>query len=148
AQILGERGGNRYEAAACGCSTEPAAACFGCQLERRGAMLSSTSPVVMRVLTRAAAPVRRLLRSGSGNVAITFGLLTPVLFMSAPAAVDYGLFDRERARLQNQVDAAAIASARELQMARADAGKVSAVAESMVHSGVPAASVTTQVNVQ
>jgi Flp pilus assembly protein TadG len=102
----------------------------------------------MRSLDRALAPFRRLVRSRAGNVAITFGLLAPLLFMSAAAAVDYGLFERERVRLQNQVDAAAIASARELQMARADAGKVSAVAQSMVHSGVPEASVTTQVNAQ
>jgi Flp pilus assembly protein TadG len=75
-----------------------------------------------------------LLRSRSGNVTMTFGLAMPVLFMASAAALDYGSYQSERAHLQAQTDAAAIASARELQMAKADPDKIAAVAQSFIHN--------------
>jgi Putative Flp pilus-assembly TadE/G-like len=79
---------------------------------------------------------------------MTFGIVTPILLMVVAAAVDYSMFVSARARLQNQVDAAAIFSARELQMAKADEGKVSAVAKNFVHTAEPDASVQAGVDVK
>src|SRR5512138_758497 len=61
-----------------------------------------------------------LARCDAGGILSTFGLVTPILLMGAAAAVDYGMFERGRSRLQAQVDAAAIAAAREMQMAQAN----------------------------
>jgi len=91
-------------------------------------------------------PLRALARSNKGGTAITFGLLTPVLLMGIAAAIDYGTFERGRGRLQAQVDAAAIASAREMQLAQTDTSRIVAVAEHFVHSAEPQASVVTRVD--
>jgi Flp pilus assembly protein TadG len=91
-------------------------------------------------------PLRALARSTAGGVLAIFGLVTPVLLMGIAAAVDYGMFERGRGRLQAQVDAAAIAAAREMQMAQADSTRIAAVAEHFVRSSEPQASVATHVN--
>jgi Flp pilus assembly protein TadG len=97
---------------------------------------------------RVGAPLRQWRRDRSGSVAMTFGIVTPILFMVVAAAVDYSMFVSARARLQNQVDAAAIFSARELQMAKADEGKISAVAQNFVHAEEPNASVQAGVDIK
>src|SRR5215510_5368229 len=91
-------------------------------------------------------PLRALARSTAGGALAIFGLVTPVLLMGIAAAVDYGMFERGRGRLQAQVDAAAIAAAREMQMAQTDTVRISAVAEHFVHSSEPQASIATSVN--
>jgi Flp pilus assembly protein TadG len=96
----------------------------------------------------ARATFRRLLSDRSAGAAITFGLVTPVLFMSVGAAIDYSLYMRDRTRLQGHVDAAAIFSARELQMAKADAQKISTIAQNFVHAEEPHATVQTNVDVK
>ena len=73
-------------------------------------------------------PVRNFLRMDSGATAMIFGIVAPVLLLAVGTTVDFGLYQRERTRLQGQVDAAAIASAREMQLARTDTQKVAAVA--------------------
>jgi len=95
---------------------------------------------------RFAALCRRWRRSRSGSVLTTFGIAAPALLMVVAAATDYGMFESERVRLQAQTDAAAIASARELQMAKADPDKIAAVATSFIHNAEPDASVLTQVD--
>src|SRR5919198_1551776 len=85
-------------------------------------------------------------RSKSGGALTTFGLVTPVLLMGIAAAVDYGMFEQGRGRLQAQVDAAAIAAAREMQMAQSDTTRIAAVAEHFVHGAEPQATVATRVN--
>jgi Flp pilus assembly protein TadG len=92
--------------------------------------------------------LRWLLSDRRAGAAMTFGLVAPVVLMSVGAAIDYSLFTRERARLQGQVDAAAIFSARELQMAKADSQKISAIAQNFVHAEEPLATVQTQVDVK
>ena len=92
------------------------------------------------------APLRAFAHSKTGGALITFGLATPVLLMGIAAAVDYGMFERGRGRLQAQVDAAAIAAAREMQMAQADSTRIAAVAEHFVHSAESQASVATRVD--
>src|ERR1700754_3379716 len=87
--------------------------------------------------------LRALARCKAGGILSTFGLVTPVLLMGVAAAVDYGMFARGQSRLQAQVDAAAIAGAREMQMAQVSVSRVAAVTESLVHSSAPQAIVTT-----
>ena len=106
--------------------------------------LATTRAIAATVLTA----LRVLPSSNAGGIATIFALLAPVLFMVGAAAIDYGLFERDRIRLQAQVDAAAIASAREMQMAKADGDKIAAVAENYVRHAEPLASVQTTVNAQ
>ena len=101
-----------------------------------------TEPTSVKLLVA----LRALVCSRSGGIATTFGIVTPILLMAAAAAVDYSLFEHERVRLQAQVDAAAIASAREMQMAKADSVKIAAVAERFVRHSEPDASVQTRVD--
>jgi len=89
---------------------------------------------------------RWLARCNAGGVLSTFGLVTPILLMGIAAAVDYGTFERGRSRLQAQVDAAAIAAAREMQLAQTNTSRIAAVAENFVHNGEPQATVTTRVD--
>ena len=92
--------------------------------------------------------VRRWLRDRSGGVVATFALLSPILAGVTGAAVDYGMFQRDRTRLQGLVDAAAVASAREMQMAKFDTRKIAAVAENYVKIGEPRAAVVTDVDLE
>jgi Flp pilus assembly protein TadG len=92
------------------------------------------------------APLRALARNKAGGVLATFGLATPVLLMGIAAAVDYGMFEQGRGRLQAQVDAAAIAAAREMQMAQTDSTRIAAVAEHFVKGSEPQATVSTRVD--
>ncbi len=85
-------------------------------------------------------------RNRSGGVAMMFGLAAPILFGLAAAAVDFGMFTRDRVELQNLADAAAIAAARELQMAQADPVRIKAVADAYIHSRQPSVAVQTVVD--
>ena len=87
-----------------------------------------------------------LARCNAGGVLSTFGLVTPILLMGIAAAVDYGMFERGRSRLQAHVDAAAIAAAREMQLAQTSTARIVAVAENFVHNSEPQAIVTTRVD--
>jgi Flp pilus assembly protein TadG len=87
-----------------------------------------------------------LARCNAGGILSTFGLVTPILLMGVAGAVDYGMFARGQSRLQAQVDAAAIAAAREMQLAQANTSRIAAVAESIVHNSAPQATVTTRVD--
>jgi hypothetical protein len=71
----------------------------------------------------------------------------PVLFVAVGGTVDYSFYTREKARLQSVTDAAAIASAREMQMAKADERRITAVAEAFVQAREPGVSIQTQVDV-
>ncbi len=66
--------------------------------------------------------VRSAWKSQAGNVALTFALVLPVLFGAAGAGVDFAHYSSARAALQEAVDAAALAGAREyLTLRSADA---------------------------
>src|SRR5262249_9634613 len=84
-----------------------------------------TTPMTSHLSIHAlGAPLRALARNKTGGALATFGLVTPVLLMGIAAAVDYGMFEQGRGRLQAQVDAAAIAAAREMQMAQTDSTRI------------------------
>src|SRR5882724_9651868 len=96
--------------------------------------LESLEPCRPSLRKRAGGALRALARCNAGGVLSTFGLVTPVLLMGIAAAVDYGMFERGRSRLQAQVDAAAIAAAREMQLAQTDTARIAAVAENFVRN--------------
>src|SRR5215813_8288061 len=96
--------------------------------------------------TRTGGALRALARCNAGGILTTFGLVTPILLMGIAAAVDYGMFARGRTRLQAQVDSAAIAAAREMQLAQTNTSRIAAVAENFVHNGEPQATVATRVD--
>jgi Flp pilus assembly protein TadG len=95
----------------------------------------------------ALAQLRDLRRDRSGGVAIIFALMAPILFGLAGAAIDFTMYVRDRTELQGLADAAAIASAREMQMAKADETRIKAVAEAYVRARQPTASVQAEVDV-
>ena len=81
-----------------------------------------------------------------GGVAIMFALVMPILFLLVGAAVDFTIYMRDKTQLQAVTDSAAIASAREMQMAKTDPTRIKAVAQAYVHSRQPDAAVQTQVD--
>jgi Flp pilus assembly protein TadG len=85
-------------------------------------------------------------RNCAGGVAIMFALTAPITFGLAAVAVDFGLFTRDRVELQNLTDAAAIAAAREMQLARTDQTRIKAVADAYIHSRQPNVIVQTVVD--
>lgn len=111
-------------------------------------MRSFISPELAKSMTQCVGRVCRLLQDRSAGVAVTFGILAPVLFLAVGAAVDYSMFERERLRLQAQVDAAAIASVREMQLAKADTRRITAVARNFLRNSEPRASVDTRVDIE
>src|SRR3954454_1839603 len=90
--------------------------------------------------------LRALTRCNAGGVLNIFGLVTPMLLMGIASAVDYGTFERGRSRLQAQVDAAAIAAAREMQLAQTNTTRIAAVAENYVRNSEPQSMGTTRLD--
>ena len=89
-----------------------------------------------------------LLRDETGSISILYALMIPVVFGAAGIGLDYSRAASERSKMQAVADAAAIAAARELQMARADPEKISAVAKNYVVTQIADAVVGTKVDTQ
>ncbi|MFL6806715.1 MAG: TadE/TadG family type IV pilus assembly protein [Xanthobacteraceae bacterium] len=89
---------------------------------------------------------RALASNNSANVAIVFGLAAPVLFGAVGAAVDYSATVATRAKMQSVADSAAIAAAREFQMAKATRDTVAAVARNYVKDRLTDVAVTPTVD--
>jgi len=86
------------------------------------------------------------LRDDAGNVTVTFALMIPVIMGAAGLGVDYMRAASAQTRMQAIADAAAISSARELQMAKSDPDKIAAIATSYVVSQLPDVTVQTKVD--
>ncbi len=71
----------------------------------------------------------RYLSDCRGGVALSFGLILPVLIMATGLAVDYGYPSRQQSRVQAIADAAAVNSAHELRVATTDYDQLHAVAQ-------------------
>src|SRR5919197_5051551 len=82
----------------------------------------------------------------SANVVIIFGLVAPVLFGAAGVAIDYSTAVATRARMQSVADSAAVAAAREFQMAKATRDTVAAVARNYVKDRMNDVAVTPTVD--
>ena len=86
------------------------------------------------------------LRDDAGNVTVTFALMIPVIMGAAGLGVDYVRASAAQTRMQAIADAAAISSARELQMAKSDPDKIAAIATSYATSQLPDVTVQTKVD--
>lgn len=77
-------------------------------------------------------------RARSGNVAVAFGLLLPVLLAAGGAAVDTALYTNARTRLQEIADASALAGGREFLLSTATTSlakeRAKVIAEKLVAS--------------
>jgi Flp pilus assembly protein TadG len=81
----------------------------------------------------------------AAGIAVAFALVLPVLLGVTGVAVDYGLAASIHSKMQGAADSAAVASARELQLAQSDESRITAVANNVVSSALQ--SVTTNVKV-
>jgi hypothetical protein len=68
----------------------------------------------------------------SGGVAVSFGLVVPVLLAVLAVAIEYGLLVHRREQLQNAADTGALAAARQLSLAAFNTSGVAASARSVI----------------
>jgi Flp pilus assembly protein TadG len=99
-------------------------------------------------MRRTASSFSALLREEAGSISVMYALMIPILFGAAGIGLDYSRAASERSKMQAVADAAAIAAARELQMARADPEKISAVARSYVNAQIADVAIGTKVDSQ
>jgi Flp pilus assembly protein TadG len=85
-------------------------------------------------------------REQSGNVVVAFAMMLPVVMGAAGLATDYIRGAALQSRMQAIADAAALSSARELQMAKSQPDKIAALATSYVTTQLPDVSVQANVN--
>jgi Flp pilus assembly protein TadG len=90
----------------------------------------------------------RRMRCEAGNTSVMFALMIPVVMGAAGIGVDYVRAAAMRTKMQAVADAAAVSSARELQMAKSDPDKIAAIATSYVASQLPDVSVQTKVDAE
>jgi Flp pilus assembly protein TadG len=92
---------------------------------------------------------RRMSRFAADNAAntiVTFALTLPILVAAAGMAVDYSLAAKARSNMQAVADSAALASVTELQLARSDESRITAVANNFVNSALQDVSTTVKVD--
>jgi len=89
-----------------------------------------------------------LLRSEAGGVSTFYAIMIPIMFGAAGVGLDYSRAASERSKMQAVADSAAIAAARELQMAKADPERISAVAKNYVTAQIPDVTIGTKVDSQ
>jgi Flp pilus assembly protein TadG len=80
--------------------------------------------------------LRKFRGDARGNVAITFGLLAPVLLMSVGSAVDYSLGSSQKTTLQNAADAGALAGAKELTLGGVNGAYAADIAKLVARNNV------------
>jgi Flp pilus assembly protein TadG len=99
-----------------------------------------------KVRSAFATSCRALPPDNSANVIIIFGLVAPVLFGAVGAAVDDSAAVATRSKMQSVADEAAVAAAREFQMAKATRDTVAAVARNYVNDRLNNVTVTPAVD--
>ena len=87
----------------------------------------------------------RLRSDEAGSTVVIFAVMLTVLVGVSGMAIDYAQMINTQSKLQSVADASATAAAREMQLANADANKVTAVAQGYATSAL--ANVTVQTNV-
>jgi len=90
----------------------------------------------------------KLIKDERGGIAVTFGLLLPLLLSSVAAALEFGVLAHRTNQLQTAADAGALAAARQLSIAQSSTDGVQAAAQVMAAASVEAGiklSVTTTV---
>jgi len=96
-------------------------------------------------------PVRclgRLAGDEAAGTAMTFALVLPILFAAGGAAIDYSYALMSQTKMKGVADSAALASVRELQLARTDASRITAIATNVVNSQLNDATTTVNVDFQ
>lgn len=96
-------------------------------------------------LPRPSSPLA-LLRDEAGNIAAVYALMVPIVFGAAGIGLDYSRAASERSKMQSVADSAAIAAAREFQMAKADPEKIAAVAKAYVITQITGVTIGTKVD--
>ena len=81
----------------------------------------------------------------AAGTAVIFSLMLPVLVAAGGGGVDYGLASMTQLKMKSVADSAALASARELQLAQMDASKVTVIANNVINSMIQ--DVTSKVDV-
>jgi Flp pilus assembly protein TadG len=99
-------------------------------------------------MRRTASSFSALLRDEAASISTAYALMIPILFGAAGVGLDYSRAASERSRMQAVADAAAIAAARELQMAKADPDKIAAVARNYVTAQITDVVIGTKVDTQ
>jgi Flp pilus assembly protein TadG len=89
--------------------------------------------------------IGRFVANEAASTAIVFALALPVFTIVAVEGVDYSLALLTETKMQSVADSAALASVRELQLARTDPNSLTALANNLVDSSLQ--NVTTQVKV-
>ena len=77
-----------------------------------------------------------------------FALTLPVVVAAGGAAVDYSLAASTRSKMQAVADSAALASVRELQLARTDSSRVAVIANNVINSSLQNVTPTITVDFQ
>ena len=76
----------------------------------------------------------RFVSDDMAGTLIVFALSLPVLAVATGAAVDYSLAASTRSQMQAIADSAALASVREMQLARTDSNRITAIANNFINS--------------
>lgn len=80
--------------------------------------------------------IRDFWRDCAGNLALSFALLSPVLFGLMGGAVDLIVYERQQTQMQDAADAAALAAAREASLKGWNAETAEAVVVSMINGNL------------
>jgi Flp pilus assembly protein TadG len=80
--------------------------------------------------------------------ALTFALILPILIAAGGAAIDYSLALMTQTKMKGVADSAALASVRELQLARTDSSRVTVIANNVINSLLQGATSTIKVDFQ
>lgn len=87
----------------------------------------------------------RLVVDEAAGTQIIFAMMLPVLVAAGGGGVDYSLASMTQLKMRSVADSAALASARELQLAQMDASKVTVIANNVINSLIQ--DVTSKINV-
>jgi len=87
----------------------------------------------------------RFVADEAAGTALVFALTLPVLVSAVGGGVDYSLASVTQTKMKSVADSAALASARELQLAQMDASKITVIANNVINSLIQ--DVTSQINV-
>ena len=92
--------------------------------------------------------VRRFVGNEAAGTATMFALILPVLIAAGGAAIDYSFALMTQTKMKGVADSAALASVRELQLARTDSSRVTVIANNVINSLLQDATSTINVDFQ
>ena len=90
----------------------------------------------------------RFIGNEAAGIAMTFALILPVLIVAVGAAVDYSLALMTQTKMKGVADSAALASVREIQLARTDSSRITAIANNVINSLLQGVASTINVDFQ